>query len=187
MNENTCEQELQSQSMTIIGKSQELVIFSDKENEEANNILKLVMGLKKGIKAYWKDSIDKAHQAHKAIKAKENEMLKPVEEAERRIKGKTTEFLTKKFKEQREKEKKLQDQANQEGIKVKVKVETSPAPTGQISKEYWFAEVFDKALVPEKYKIVNQSALNQVAAAEKKDASIPGVEIKMEVRTQVRG
>lgn len=41
-------------------------------------------------------------------------------------------------------------------------------------REKWEAEVFDKALVPEEYKIVDQGALNKVAQATKGKAQIPG-------------
>ena len=181
------EQELKKQNLTIVDQSQEIVVFSKEDNESANGLLKRVMTAKKAIKEYWKDPKEKAYQAHKAVTAKETEMLKPINMAETRIKGKISNYLTILENKRIEQEKGLREQAKEEGIQVKVKVEKAEAPTGQISKTLWRAEVVDKALVPEEYKIVNQSALDSLAVALKDKAKVPGVRFYSKISVSTRG
>lgn len=66
-----------------------------------------------------------------------------------------------------------------EAIDVPVIVPQAETQKGISYREKWSAVVVDEKLVPREYLIVNQSALDKVAAATKGSLSIPGVKFEM--------
>ena len=182
------EVELKESGSSIVEQSQELIIFSPEENDHANGLLRAIMTGKKNIKAFWKDPKEKAYQAHKAISARETEMLKPITMAEQRIKEKISEYVTNERikreaeeKRIREANEKVAEKAKEEGKEPEfipeVKAPKEEKPQGQILKDLWSAEVIEKDfhLLPDRYKLPNMQMLNGIARAEKEKASIPGV------------
>lgn len=75
---------------------------------------------------------------------------------------------------------------NEKEFMPEVKLEKKEAPRGQIIKTIWKAEVTDKSLVPEMYKVVDESALNKIAGALKEKASIPGVKFTKTTNVSTR-
>lgn len=84
------------------------------------------------------------------------------------------------------KEKARIEEENKKKYMPEVKVEKEEAPKGQISKILWRAEVVDKNLVPEMYKIVDQSALDKIAVGSKGKANVPGVKFYSKVSVSTR-
>ena len=65
-------------------------------------------------------------------------------------------------------------------------VSAPPKAEGVSYRETWKAIVKDFKLLPDEYKLPNQSALDKVAQATKGKIPIPGVEFKMEKTTIIR-
>lgn len=74
MDEKELEQELQ----TVAQKAGGIVIKTQDDFALAGKMLIDIDGMIKRVKSYWKGPKEAAHQAHKAITAKEAEMLKPL-------------------------------------------------------------------------------------------------------------
>ena len=178
---NITENELNNQNLSIVEQSQEIVILTREDNEEANELLKKIMAGKKTVNAYWKDPIDKAHQTHKELTTKRNEMLKPITTAEGRVKGKISEYITNKEKERKEAEAKIQQEAKEQGIDVKPIVEKEEKPKGQAYRNDWYVEAIDLNLLPKEYWIPDTKRLDAIARAEKEKAKIPGVKFNSKV------
>lgn len=102
---------------------------------------------------------------------KEKERLERIAKEEEELK-KSAGYLTP---DQITTEQKKIEVANKKEFAPQVIVEKEEMPKGQVAKTLWKAEVIDKALVPEMYKIVDESALNKIATALKDKASVPGV------------
>ena len=179
------EKQLVDQSKSIIEQSKELVIFEKADNEIATGLLKLILNAKKSIKDYWREPKEKAHQAHKAVTAKESEMLSPILQAEKAIKDKISGYITEVRKKELETEAKLKEKAKESDIKVEVKVEKEKV-VGQIAKEVWFVASVDKETLPKEYFVIDMDRLDQIAKTEKGKASVPGVKFDFRLRAETR-
>lgn len=94
--------------------ARELTVTNDKELEFANEVVKGIKALQKEIRAGYDDIIDKAHKAWKGAIAVRDGYLKPLEEAERMIKGKMAPYMeeqTRKVREAEEAMRKAQEEA----------------------------------------------------------------------------
>lgn len=88
------EQELKQEVMTIDEAVKAIVVNDAETYQSAGGMIINLDNLIKKIKTYWKEPKEKAFQAHKAITAKEAEMLKPIEERRRFLNGKISAYLT---------------------------------------------------------------------------------------------
>lgn len=70
----------------------------------------------------------------------------------------------------------MQEKAN--GIIAPVITPAVPKVAGQAIKTYWYAEVVDFKVLPDEYKLPNQSALDKVAQATQGKLNISGVVFK---------
>lgn len=122
-------------------------------------------------------------EAREATEKKEKERLAKIAEEEEELK-KAEGFLSP---EQIVAEQKKIEEANKKEFTPEVRLDKPEAPKGQIAKALWKAEVIDKALVPEIYKIVDESALNKVAVALKDKANVPGVRFYSKLSVATRG
>ena len=78
------------------------------------------------------------------------------------------------------------EEANKKGFTPEVKIDKPEKVAGQVVKTLWKAEVTDKALVPEEYKIVDESALGKIATALKDKANVPGVRFYSQISVSTR-
>jgi len=179
------EKELVDQSKSILEQAKELVVFSKEDSEKATGLLKLVLGAKKMIKDYWKDPKEKANQVHKAVTAKENEMLSPILQAEKAIKDQTSRYATEVRKKEMEAEAKLREQAKENDVKVEVKVEREKV-SGQTTKETWYVEHIDREKLPKEYWVIDMDRLDSIAKSEKGKAVVPGVRFDFRLRAETR-
>ena len=179
------EKQLVDQSKSILEQAKELVVFSKEDSEKATGILKLILGAKKMIKDYWKDPKEKVNQAHKAVTAKENEMLFPILQAEKTTKDQISRYATEVRKKEMEAEAKLREQAKENDVKVEVKVEKEKV-VGQITKEIWYVASVDKETLPKEYFVIDMDRLDQIAKSEKGKAVVPGVRFDFRLRAETR-
>ena len=90
MDENTIKTEITATD-NYIGS---LTVIDKESCEIAQNAAINISELEKRIKKYWKDPVEKAHAAHKALTAKRAEMLRPVEGHKKNLRNKISVYLT---------------------------------------------------------------------------------------------
>ncbi len=95
----------EAQLKNEIVSAQEIADFqiqSQSDYEVAADYIFSLDGIVKKIKNYWKEPKEKAHQAHKAITAKEKDMITPVESAKMSLKKKINDWLMAEERKRRE-------------------------------------------------------------------------------------
>lgn len=83
---NMIEQKLEQGGALMVQAAKGLTIASAEDYDTGAAYLKEIKDRVKGIKEYWKEPKSRAQAAHKALVAREAQMLKPLEEAESIIK-----------------------------------------------------------------------------------------------------
>lgn len=173
---NDMEQELERSGAMMVKIADRLMITSNEDFEKGNAYLKDIKTRIKQVKDYWKEPKAAAQSAHKALCAREAQMLKPLENAESIIKKAMLDYTKAIEKARREAEeaaqreheaeaKRLQAlaaQAEEQGDKDTAEVirdmaEAAPAPTVTVAapkakglsiRAQWRARVTDPKLVP---------------------------------------
>jgi len=107
----TLDQEVQKNTSIIVTKAAELAVDTQSDYDIALSMGKSISGLKKQVDDYFNPAVSLAHQAHKAIKTKHNEALKPLLDAREIIKDKMTVFSREQQKIQQEAEEKARKKA----------------------------------------------------------------------------
>lgn len=98
---------LKTKIMTVWERIKGLVITDKQSYQTAGEIIIDLDHLIKQIKEYWKEPKERAFQAHKAITAKESEMLRPVTDRRNDLAGKIKKYLTEQDKIRREEQSRL--------------------------------------------------------------------------------
>lgn len=88
------EKELKQEIMTADERVNAVVVSDTGSYELAGAMVIDLDRLAKKINAYWEEPIKKAHEAHRALTAKRGEMLKPVEDRKKVLRGKISAYLT---------------------------------------------------------------------------------------------
>lgn len=88
------EKELEQEIMTADERVGAVVVSDPASYEMAGAMVIDLDRLAKKITAYWEEPIKKAHEAHRALTAKRGEMLKPVEDRKKVLRGKISAYLT---------------------------------------------------------------------------------------------
>lgn len=135
--EETKELELKDEIVKVESEVDAIVVDSKEAFEYASDVVISIDGMVKKIKEFWKEPKEKAYQAHKAISAKESEMLKPLEDRRKALKSNISAYLTEQERlrleeqrkldaERRAKEAELQKKADEE--RAKAIAENKPVP-----------------------------------------------------------
>lgn len=203
MDEFEAAPEHERKALIAVGLAQALVIKDDSGYQEAGRVLVSIKDAAKAVTAFWDDPIKKARAAWTALTERRGAMLKPLEEAEKYLKGAMTDFHAKAeaaraaeeaaMRAHFESEKKAEQEAlaaenellgNQdEAAKIRQAPVVAPpvslpavkAPDRVSYREDWKAEVVDMALVPREFLLVDTAKLAKLARAMKADANVPGV------------
>lgn len=85
---------LKSEITTVEEKVKEITVTDKQTFEIAGELIIELDRLVKQIKEYWKEPKERAFQAHKAITAKESEMLRPVTDRRNDLASKIKKYLT---------------------------------------------------------------------------------------------
>ena len=126
------EQELQKQIQTVDEQVTALAVKDKKSFELASEITHQLDGLIKEIKNYWKEPIEKAHQAHKALTAKRGEMLNPVESKRRILSQRITMYLTEQERIRQEQQRKFDEERRKEEEAERRKLEAKAQKAEEI-------------------------------------------------------
>jgi len=187
----------------VVSRSAEITINNENENEAAAEFLKSVKSGIKTVKDKFGPAVKAAHEAHKRLKALENECLDPLKKAETIIKAKMTEYHAEQERIRLEAQRKAEEIARKERGKLERKADklreqgkheqamitetmqaaivTAPPaastskPAGISYVDNWQAEIVNMAEVPREYMIPNMQALNALAKATKGSIVLPGV------------
>lgn len=92
MEEETQLVEIKNESSSIIETANNMNILNQEDLECAAGFLKDIKLTQKKIKEYWEEPIKRAYEAHKALKAKEKEMLEPLNESENILRSKVGQY-----------------------------------------------------------------------------------------------
>lgn len=96
--------EIRNESTNIVDAANNMNITNQDDLVYAAGFLNNIKATQKKIKEYWEEPIKRAYDAHKALKAKENAMLEPLQNSEKIIKDKISDYnaVMQKLKEEEE-------------------------------------------------------------------------------------
>lgn len=84
---------IQKGNNELLNELKSIIITNQEEYENAATFVKKVKDSNKKVKEYWKPLKDQAAKTHKELVSKEKDMLTPLEEAEKILKQKMTEYV----------------------------------------------------------------------------------------------
>jgi len=111
-------EEVQEETSMIVIKANEIAVTDKESCDLALDMGKTVNALKKEINEYFGPDIKAAHKLHKALKAKENEMIKHLDGAVEVLRGKVSAYNRELKRIQQEKE-----EADRKEAEIKAEVE----------------------------------------------------------------
>ena len=181
-------------------------IKTSEDYDKAGAALVRIKGMTKTVKEYFAPMVDSAFKAHKAVKARENEALAPLEKAEHELKTGMQAWYSEQERIRREAEARATaerrkaeedaEKARQEAIMMsELSGEEVPLPLANPSPaltvavpepvktagvsmvETWGFEITDAAAIPREFLVVDETKIRRVVAAMKGDTNIPGVKI----------
>lgn len=106
------ENQLIEKGSTLVEMANGINVTCQEDLENAAGFLKEIKETQKRIKEYWQEPIKNAYETHKKLKAKENEMLEPLQNSEKIIKNKIADYNL--YMEQRKREEEQRIRAEQE-------------------------------------------------------------------------
>lgn len=109
--------ELETDAVSTLDKIKEIQIIDNESNKNATDLLKLIKSKAKAIQDYWKDTTERAYKIYKDLKAKEKEMLEPLQNAENIIKSKMSDFIIQEQRKAQEEQEKIRKQQEIEALK----------------------------------------------------------------------
>jgi len=107
-------EELSKNANNAVATANSMVVTDNPSNEKATNFLKNLKILQKEISAELRPGIEKAHETHRHLVSQEKRLLSPLQEAEKSIKRKVSEFLVKMENDRLEAQRKAQAKADKE-------------------------------------------------------------------------
>jgi hypothetical protein len=180
-------------------------ITTREEYDHAAGILMRLKTMAKNVSDFFSPMVKAAHEAHKAVKARENEAMKPIEAAETDVKRKMSTWYAeqerirvtaeiKAAEERRAAEEKIEAArkeaatlAELSGEEVDILFDTAPALkvivpeqvkiAGVSQVKVWNFEITDPAALPREFLIPDEAKIRRVVAAMKGDTNIPGVKV----------
>lgn len=112
--EGTTEQDIVQKNDLIATEAKSLSISNDEEYEQAADFAKTIAARKKIVTDYFAPMKKAAHDAHKQVCDRENQLLEPLKSAERMCKGAMTQYMMKKQEEARRREAEIKRLAEEE-------------------------------------------------------------------------
>jgi hypothetical protein len=110
-------------SLEVIEKANKYpMIKTVEENERAVEFAKFIKIAQKDVEISFNPIVDKAHQAHKEAIGQRDKYLKPLLHAEVLVKNRIKEFLTEQERQRRERELKIQREAEEKAEKERQKL-----------------------------------------------------------------
>lgn len=177
------ENDLQVQANNILDLVEFITINNDSELNEANNVLRKIVTLRKAVKAHFDGLKKPFNEAMANLRTKEKEFLAPMEQGEQTIKKLMVEY-NKKVEEHLAKEQAILAETNktlaENGLTVlpNVKLE-KPKIEGTTTRNRYDFDIVDVNLIPREYLIVDTASIGKVVRAMKEKTNIPGIKVKI--------
>lgn len=121
------EQQLKQEIISVDQVVNAVVVNSLETYEIAGKYVIELDQLIKRINEYWEDPIKKAFEAHRALTAKRGEMLKPVQERQKTLRGKISAYLTEQDRIRKEEQRKADEVRRAQEQKEREKLERAAA------------------------------------------------------------
>ncbi|HNR90726.1 MAG TPA: hypothetical protein PKM65_20490 [Spirochaetota bacterium] len=187
------EQELRQEIEPVIGEAGALVVDNKESFERASRFILELDGLAKKIKAYWFEPKKRAWETHKALVAKETEMLKPVEERRGALASKVKAYLTEQDRIRREEQRKLDEERRKaeeaERKKLEKKAEKAEAK-GDAEKAEELRQKAEDVYVPPAVvapEVEKTTRTETGTVSQRKDVEIKVVDVKAVLDLVVKG
>lgn len=116
MEEETQLAEIKTESNSVVETANSIDITNQEDLEYAAGFLSNIKATQKKIKEYWEEPIKRAYEAHKALKAKENQMLEPLQNSEKILKGKISDYTITMERLKREEEERIRAEQQQQAL-----------------------------------------------------------------------
>lgn len=178
------EKELKNKIEEVKEKYETIEVVDQKTYENAANIVKELTKIKKNVKSYWKEPISNAYKVHKSLKAKENEMVKPLEKAINYCKSQMSDYILIQESEKKRLEEESQVEENEFGVAPIVKSDISEVNGISYTSKYVLDQI-DLEKLPKNLNgvqliIADESAIKSLIKASKGKIKIPGVKFHEE-------
>lgn len=135
------DKKVEEETNIVVTKATEIAV-SDKEScDTALAMGKTVNDLRKQINDYFSPVVKAAHEAHKAIKSKQNEAIAPLDKAKAILSGKVNAYNIELKRKQREEEERIRKEAEAAAEEERKKLEAEAEKAAEKGDE----EAFDKA------------------------------------------
>lgn len=128
------ENELKQEILTADERVNAIVVNSNESYQEAGAVVIELDTLAKRITDYWDEPIRKAHEAHKALTSKRAEMLKPVDDRKKLLRGKISAYLTEQERIRREEQRKIDEARRKQEADERAKLEARAAKAEESGK-----------------------------------------------------
>lgn len=116
------ETELRQEGLTIYNKTVNITVKSDEDYKEVAELAKKVKSKISEVETFFKPMVQAAFQAHKEIKNKENEFLRPLEDAQANIRQALNQYATEQEAKRRAEQQRLEAIARAEAEKERLKL-----------------------------------------------------------------
>ncbi len=145
------EQELKQELVTVENRVDEIMVLDKETFSIAGEMVIEIDQLIKKIKLYWKEPKERAFQAHRAITAKEAEMLKPAEDRRKALTQKINTYSTEQRRLERIAQEKLDAERRAAEQKERERIERQAAKAeekGNIEKAEALKEKAEAVYIP---------------------------------------
>lgn len=127
--------EIKNESSSIIEAANSMNITNQEDLEYAAGFLKDIKSTQKKIKEYWEEPIKRAYESHKALKAKANEMLEPLQNSEKIIKEKISDYTITMERLKREEEERIRAEQEQQALEQLQEAERLKAEGNEVEAQ----------------------------------------------------
>lgn len=187
-------------SSSLTAKAEALTITTDQDAEGASGLLKEIADAKKGLETKRTGLVKPANDFVKSINTLFKSLASPIEQADSAIRSKLLKYRQDQAEIARKEQERLNKLAAQQQVRLDKKAEAKgvEAPTivapvvapppktvaGVTARKVTKCRVVDAAKVPDRFKRIDEVALNAAVRAGERD--IPGVEVYEEEVLAVR-
>lgn len=199
--------EMEERALTILPRAREIRVIDNDTMASANAFLvNVIKPAKKEISDYFDPIIKKAHAVHKDLTSKKADLIRPLEEAEEKIKVSVKSYLREVEEIRLTEERRLQEEMRKgeeekllaeaeklqsegkteeadavlekpiEVVTPRVVIET-PKVDMRAFKKSWKWAVVDFASIPNEFKITDDVKINGIVRAMKDATNIPGIKV----------
>ena len=159
MEEETRLSEIKNESSSIIETANSMNITNQEDLEGAAAFLSEIKATQKKIKEYWAEPIKTAYEVHKGLKAKENQMLEPLQNSEKIIKEKISDYTITMERLKREEEERIKAEQERQALEQLQEAERLKAEGNEVEAQ--IAE--ENAVAMSKIDIKVDSKVEKVA------------------------